>query len=128
MALYPSRGTVRNDIGAYGGGLAAILLSNTFVSIQKLSNVIPDKFELKQNYPNPFNPVTNISFNITSTEFISLKVFDITGKETANLLNQNLQTGEYSVKWDASKFSSGIYFYKLTAGNFFEVKKMSLLK
>lgn len=128
MALYPSRGTLRNDIGAYGGELAAILLSNTFVNIQKLSNIVPDKFELKQNYPNPFNPVTNISFNISTSGFISLKIYDITGKEVANLLNQNLQAGEYSFNWDAVNFSSGIYFYKLTAGNFSEVKKMTLLK
>lgn len=128
IALYPSRGTTRNDIGAYGGELASILISNTFVAIKRLSSIIPGKFELKQNYPNPFNPVTNISFNIPSTEFISLKIYDITGKEVAGLLSQNLPAGEYNINWDATRFSSGIYFYKLTAGSFSEVKKMSLLK
>jgi hypothetical protein len=60
--------------------------------------------------------------------FVYLKIYDITGKEVADLLNQNLQTGEYSVKWDATNFSSGVYFYKLTTENFSSVKKMTLLK
>ncbi|HEX2787121.1 MAG TPA: T9SS type A sorting domain-containing protein [Ignavibacteria bacterium] len=128
FALYPSRGTTRNDMGAYGGQLAAILLSNTFVSVQKISNVVPERFELKQNYPNPFNPTTNFEFRIANFGFVSLKVYDITGKVVADLVSENLHPGQYSFNWNAERLSSGIYFYKLTADNFSDVKKMTLLK
>lgn len=128
MALYPSRGTLRNDMGAYGGGLAAILHSNTFVNIRKISSTIPDKFELEQNYPNPFNPVTNFEFRIPDFGFINLSIYDITGKKVASLINQNLQAGEYKMTWTATGFPSGVYFYKLTSNKFSEVKKMTLIK
>jgi len=91
-------------------------------------NSIAEKFELKQNYPNPFNPTTNISFNIPKNSFVSLKVFDIMGREVAKLVSGNMERGNYSVQFDAKKLSSGIYFYKLEADNFTEVKKMSLIK
>lgn len=91
-------------------------------------NTVADKYELKQNYPNPFNPTTNISFNIPKNSFVSLKVFDIMGREVAKLVSGNMERGNYSVKFDAKKLSSGVYFYKLDADNFSEVKKMSLIK
>jgi hypothetical protein len=91
-------------------------------------NTVADKFELKQNYPNPFNPTTNISFNIPKNSFVTLKVFDIMGREVAKLVSGNMERGNYSVQFDAKKLSSGVYFYKLEADNFTEVKKMSLIK
>ena len=81
-----------------------------------------------QNYPNPFNLSTNIKYQIMNYGFVSLKVFDITSKEVATLVNEKQDAGTYSVSFDATGFASGIYFYKLTAGNFTETKRMVLLK
>jgi hypothetical protein len=131
MALYPSRGTIRNDIGAYGGQLAAILLSNTFVNIKKITGSVADRFELQQNYPNPFNPVTKIVFDVPANGKMSnvrLAVFDITGKLVTELVNRVYAQGRYEVTFTADKLSSGTYFYRLTSENFSEVKKMTLLK
>lgn len=96
--------------------------------IQPVSNVMPDNFELRQNYPNPFNPVTNISFDISNSNFVSLVVYDVLGREVETLVNENLNPGKYNVNYDASRLTSGVYYYKLTAGNFFETKKMILSK
>jgi len=88
----------------------------------------PDKFELSQNYPNPFNPVTKISFSIPKQSLVSLKVYDMLGKEVAKLVNEVKTAGVYNVNFDASSLSSGVYFYKIEAGNFSEIKKMMLIK
>ena len=89
---------------------------------------LPEKFSLGQNYPNPFNPSTTISFSILNSEFITLKVFDVLGNEVATLINEEKSAGSYQVEFDASALTSGIYFYKLQAGNFIETKKMILLR
>lgn len=89
---------------------------------------IPDKFSLLQNYPNPFNPVTYIKFTIPNNLFVTLSVFDLTGKEVARLINGELNPGSYTLDFDASKLSSGVYFYKLTAGEYSDIKKMMLIK
>ena len=85
---------------------------------------------LYQNYPNPFNPVTNIKYEIPQdySGLVTLKIYDITGKEVAKLVNQSLTTGSYNVTWNAANFSTGVYFYKLNAGDFSEVKRMILIK
>lgn len=88
----------------------------------------PEKFELKQNYPNPFNPSTKIQFYIPSISNVKLAVYDITGKEVAVLVNENLNPGYYENVFNAGNLTSGIYYYKLTAGNFSETKKMMLVK
>ena len=88
----------------------------------------PLEFSLKQNYPNPFNPSTTISYSLPEKAQVSLIVFDVLGREVANLVNKEQASGFYNVKFDASKLNSGIYFYKLTAGNFSEVKKLMLVK
>ncbi len=92
----------------------------------------PAEFTLKQNYPNPFNPATVINYQIPETEFVSLKVFDVLGNEVATLVNQQQGGGRYSVTFDALSVgrpvSSGIYFYRLQAGNNIRVRKMMLLK
>ena len=85
-------------------------------------------YSLSQNYPNPFNPVTNIKFSIPTGSVVKLTVFDITGREVATLINQNLNAGSYTADFDASKLSSGIYFYTITAGDFTDTKKMMLVK
>jgi hypothetical protein len=86
------------------------------------------KFELSQNYPNPFNPSTNISFTVPSWSFVSLKVFDLLGREVATLVNEQKSAGTYTQKWNASALSSGVYFYKLEAGNYIAAKKLLLLR
>lgn len=81
-----------------------------------------------QNYPNPFNPTTNIQFGIPEQAFVSLKVFDMSGKMVAELVNEVKEKGNYTVKFDGTKLASGFYIYKLTAGEFTSIKKMSLIK
>ncbi|MFA5011127.1 MAG: T9SS type A sorting domain-containing protein [Ignavibacteria bacterium] len=92
------------------------------------TGVTANSFKLSQNYPNPFNPVTRISFSIPQNNVAVLIVYDVTGKEVAELLNENLNAGVYNVTFDASKFASGAYFYKLTSGNFTDIKKMMLIR
>ena len=83
---------------------------------------------LLQNYPNPFNPITIISYNLSQNSFVTVKVYDILGKEIANLVNENKESGYHSVEFNAADLPSGVYFYKITAGKFSEIKKMLLLK
>lgn len=128
QALFPAGGTVRNDLGAYGGPLSSVI-SNTIVSVNNISNnTNPESFELYQNYPNPFNPSTNLEFSISELGFITLKIFDVLGKEIATLVNENLSPGRYNVKWNATNINSGIYYYTLKSGEKLETKKMLLIK
>ena len=85
-------------------------------------------FHLDQNYPNPFNPSTTISFTLPSRSFVSLKVFDLIGREVATIVSEEMQAGNHSRQWNAANMPSGIYFYRLQAGLFAETKKLILLK
>jgi len=85
-------------------------------------------FSLAQNYPNPFNPSTVIRYSVSSAQLVTLKIYDVLGREVATLVNEDKPSGNYEVEFNASKFSSGIYFYQLTAGDFHETKKMLLLR
>lgn len=96
--------------------------------ISEYGNDIPSDFALIQNFPNPFNPVTNIRFDLPKDEFVSIKVYDLTGREIAVLVNGMKQAGRYIVGFDASHLASGIYFYTINAGEFKETKRMLLLK
>ncbi|MBI5403217.1 MAG: T9SS type A sorting domain-containing protein [Ignavibacteriae bacterium] len=98
------------------------------VGISQISSNVPGEYRLDQNYPNPFNPSTKINFAITKPGFVSLRVYDITGKEIINLVNEKLQTGTYSYDFNATNLSSGIYFYTLKSDNFVSTKKMVLVK
>jgi hypothetical protein len=89
---------------------------------------IATEYALNQNYPNPFNPTTTIKFSIMKPEFVKLTIYDVTGKEVSSLVNTQMAAGNYTVDFDASKLSSGIYFYKIFAGDFTSVKKMMLIK
>ncbi len=91
------------------------------------SNNVTD-YHLYQNYPNPFNPSTNLEFGISDLGFVSLKVYDLNGREIETLVNERLSPGNYKVKFDGTNLSSGIYFYKITAGTFSQTKQMILLK
>jgi hypothetical protein len=89
---------------------------------------IPVSFELEQNYPNPFNPSTVIKFQVPENSHITIKVYDVLGKEVAILVNEELTSGYYSVSFDASGLSSGVYYYTLKADNYYSTNKMLLLK
>jgi hypothetical protein len=95
--------------------------------ISKNTEVVKD-FNLSQNYPNPFNPTTNIKYQITNNKLVTLKIFDILGKEVETLVNEKQNAGTYEVTFNASQYSSGIYFYKLTTDNFSDTKKMLMIK
>lgn len=92
------------------------------------NNQIPSKFELAQNYPNPFNPSTNIKYAISSQSMVKLAVYDILGRQVMTLVDEFKQPGRYEVSFDAGNMATGIYFYKLEAGEFVDVKKMILMK
>ena len=93
-----------------------------------VSNVIPKEYALLQNYPNPFNPETKINFDIPNLADVKISVYDITGKEIAVLVNEKLEPGSYSFKWNGASFASGIYFYRVQSGNFVQTRKMVLVK
>lgn len=108
---------------------SAVWKFGTFlVGLQQIGTDIPKEFSLKDNFPNPFNPVTKIRFDVPKTSIVIIKVFDILGKEIASLVNQQLQPGTYEAEWDATDYPSGVYFYKMTAGEFVKTKKMILIK
>ncbi|MBI5403403.1 MAG: T9SS type A sorting domain-containing protein [Ignavibacteriae bacterium] len=94
------------------------------------SENLPDEFKLVQNYPNPFNPSTTINYSIKENTFVSLKVYNLMGQEITTLVNMNKPAGYYSINFDSKEYglSSGVYFYKLTAGNFSDTKKMIITK
>jgi hypothetical protein len=116
-------GNPRNAIAPYKGADEGDVVLN----IQHNSN-IANIYSLSQNYPNPFNPSTTINFSLPKTGFVSLKIYDIAGKEVANLVNGELATGSYQYVFDGSKLSSGVYFYSISAGSFAETKRMILVK
>ncbi len=127
LAKYPSRGGLRNDMGAYGGQLAK-LLTDQLIAVNTIGAEIPSSFSLYQNYPNPFNPATKITFDLPKSEFTKIAVYDLLGKEVAVLANEFKQAGRYSVSFDASGLSSGIYFYTLQSGGINLTRKMILSK
>jgi Secretion system C-terminal sorting domain len=126
------RGCVINGI-LYGD-------TSMLVGIKQISTEVPIDYALYQNFPNPFNPVTKIQFAV-SPEFtppeagkgdrgmiVRLVIYDILGREVATLINEQLKPGTYEVEWTAANYPSGVYYYKLTAGDFSETRKMVLLK
>jgi hypothetical protein len=88
----------------------------------------PETYKLYQNYPNPFNPKTNIKFDLPNNAFVSIKIYDILGREIKNLVNEKMSAGSHTIEFTASNFASGIYFYRIIAGSYTEVKKMALIK
>ncbi len=108
------------DLGAFEVGLVA--------GVGKDAGTLPDGFTLLQNYPNPFNPGTNLQFAISNVQFVQLSVFDLLGREVAVLVNEQKPAGTYEVSWDGANYPSGVYFYRLVAGNFVETKRMLLVK
>ncbi len=103
-------------------------LTGGIVSDVNENNILPSVYSLDQNFPNPFNPSTVIRYQVPKSGEVTLKVYDILGKEVSTLINQNQDAGYYNVQFDASDLSSGVYFYTLTAGEFTSTKKMTLVK
>jgi hypothetical protein len=91
-------------------------------------NQVAEQFSLSQNYPNPFNPTTNIHFSIPKDGNVSLKIYDMLGKEVETYSDGFMKAGTYNAEVDASNWASGVYFYTLKSGDFFETKKMTLIK
>jgi len=90
--------------------------------------VTPKEFSLSQNYPNPFNPSTTIKWQMPKAGLVTLKIYDVLGREVTILVNEELNAGNHETVFDASRFSSGIYFYQIKAENYIETKKMILIK
>lgn len=127
----PSAGTYtvnagyKNPSREWGSTSAVITVTGVDES---LIDTNPSDFKLFNNYPNPFNPSTKIRYAIPQSAFTTLKVYSITGKEIATLINEQKTPGVYEVNFDASELSSGIYIYKLQSGSFVEAKEMVLIK
>jgi hypothetical protein len=127
LALYPSMGSLRNDMGAYGGPLRRIL-TNQLIGIINTGSGIPRGFALYQNYPNPFNPNTKINFDLPNNDYVTLKIYDMLGKELKTIVNEFKPAGKYSIDFNATGLSSGVYFYRLSVPGAVITKKMILTK
>ncbi len=118
----------RGDDGIYAQNINFNGTLGNSTGIGKTGTEVPAAFSLSQNYPNPFNPGTNLEFGISNLGFVSLKIYDAIGKEVATLVNSNLNPGTYKYYFDAGNLAGGVYFYRLSAGDFVETKKMVLVK
>jgi hypothetical protein len=117
---------------SYYSGTGQFKVNNSVTAVED-KEVIPTQFELSQNYPNPFNPTTNITYALPQNSYVSIKVYDMLGREVKTLVNTEMLAGNHNVDWNGEnnlgfKVSSGTYIYRITAGNFVAVKKMILIK
>lgn len=139
MSVYTMASAVFRDIDvvtsavclsgwAVGDGGAVAKIGGIEVGAGSLSGEVPTSYSLKQNFPNPFNPSTNIAFSIPKSGLVTLKVFDLNGKEVSLLINEVKSAGNYIVGFNASNLPSGLYFYKVTSGEYVETRKMILIK
>jgi hypothetical protein len=103
-------------------------LVGTGTSIERVTSSVPERFALSQNYPNPFNPSTRLRFQIAKAGFVSLKIYDLLGREIATLVNESLPPGSYSTQWNPLGFGSGVYVYRLESGGLSESRKMIFMK
>jgi hypothetical protein len=104
------------------------ILKNNTVVTETEDLTIPLQFSLEQNYPNPFNPSTTIEYTIPQNGFVSLKIFNVLGKEVATLVNGQIDSGKHKVEFNATGLNSGVYFYRIESGSFVDTKKLILLK
>jgi hypothetical protein len=114
--------------GANGLPAGALTWFKIPLSVKERDGAVPTGFRLEQNYPNPFNPATSIVFDIPSASHVMLTVYNILGQEVSTLVNTQMKAGQYTAEFDASRLASGVYLYRLTAGDFTAVKKMVLAK
>lgn len=122
---------INSNTGIAVGNAGTILKTTDGGNVSNVHNIsysVPDNYSLKQNYPNPFNPTTNIRFEIPKDGFVKLEVLNMIGQEVGALVNEKLHAGTFEVKFNASQYPSGVYFYRLNANGFSETKKMILIK
>ena len=105
-----------------------LISESSIVGVEEENGIIPNSISLYQNYPNPFNPSTTIKWQQPEAGIVTLKIYDVLGREVATLINEELTAGNHETVFDASQLSSGIYFYQLKAGSFVQTKKMILIK
>lgn len=131
-SLYSLRAmTFTNSLTGYAVGDKGTIIKTITGVVTDASNsniAVPEKYSISQNYPNPFNPTTKISFSLPKEGFVSLKVYDVVGRMVKELVSETKAPGSYSVTFDASNFSSGIYFYRIETSNFIDTKRMVLVK
>jgi hypothetical protein len=131
LALYDLSLAVADSnvfVGTSGRGVWRRSLMDILSVDQTVNPALPTAFSLEQNYPNPFNPTTSIKFQVQSSTLVTLKVFDLLGRQAATLVNEQKSAGKYLVQWNAKNFASGVYFYRLTAGSFSATRKLVLLR
>jgi len=126
-------GDIIGGCGTTGGSAGAnrpnvCFVINTMINANTNTSIIPEKYSLSQNYPNPFNPVTRIKYDIPKQGFVTMKIYDVLGREVRTLVNEVKQAGNYSVEFNASELSSGVYFYRLESNDFTDIKRMILVK
>ncbi|MEJ2506861.1 MAG: T9SS type A sorting domain-containing protein [Ignavibacteriaceae bacterium] len=115
-------------IGSGGDGLFIYNEEGIVISVDEKTETTTNSYELSQNYPNPFNPITSIKYQIPEDGMVTLKIYDILGKEVKTLVNEQKSAGRYEVRFDAADLATGVYLYKLNVNNFASVKKMLLVK
>ena len=127
---YNSIKIISNSVAYAAGGYGVVIkTSNGDATTAINTNTeIVKNFILKQNYPNPFNPVTKINYELRVTNYVKLQVYNVLGKKVAVLVNEKQSPGTYQVEFDAGHLVSGVYFYRLEAGDFTDVKRMVLVK
>lgn len=124
----PFIGKAVSSTNQHNLGFWYVYKQSTLTDVEKEDETIPTVFKLEQNYPNPFNPSTIIKFGVPERSNALLKIYDILGGEVATLVNEELEAGWYERSFNASELSSGVYIYRMNAGNFISTKKMLLLK
>ncbi|HMS35114.1 MAG TPA: DUF1028 domain-containing protein [Ignavibacteria bacterium] len=105
-----------------------VLYNNWLTSVKTLSTEVPQSYLLEQNFPNPFNPNTVIRYSLTENRFTELKVYDALGNEVTTLVSEDQNAGTYEVNWNATDFTSGVYYYRLNSGSFYQTRRMVFLK
>jgi len=123
LAVYPNNNGIGGVVEFNKNGI-----NNGLTDVKNNTAQTPKSFSLAQNYPNPFNPSTIIKYQVSKESFVTIKVYDVLGRELNQLVNEQKPVGSYEISFNASSLTSGIYFYRITAGNFSSVKKMILLK
>jgi len=115
-------------VGTWGSSVWRRPLSDMITSVERLSTDLPTHFNLGQNYPNPFNPSTTIEFALPKPGFVTLKVYDLLGREVAVIVADKLAAGRYKYDWDAKGLATGVYLYRLEAGDFVQTRKLILMR
>jgi hypothetical protein len=130
LALWPAQGGLRSDMGAYGGPGSMLLGSFPITSVEpeEAGYGIPVRFSVSENYPNPFNPSTTFEVGLPRAAFVTIRVFDILGRNIATIFERELSAGTYRYEWNAAGNPSGVYFLRVNAGSLSEVRKMVLTR